>query len=164
MGAQQKGDDHAEVDVEDVAPLADAGESAGEDLCTSTPRDGSVQRLASSGLPGVQDERDPVTDHLMPDATPAGFYHVDRLNIPDRKYGVLQLLWYSNGEIRFRHLCDRTNSADGDRGVIICAPLLQIEEGNHRVVCVSPPTIEPSIHCPDCGTHGHVTNGSWVPA
>lgn len=87
--------------------------------------------------------------------------HVDRIEVPDHHRAVRQLLWYSNGEIRFRHLCDRTSSG---RGVIICAPLLQIAEGGHRVVQAVPVTIEPSIQCGDCGLHGHVTDGKWVPA
>lgn len=70
-----------------------------------------------------------------------------------------RVLFYGGQEVRFEHRCDR-----GDRGVVICAPALQIENGGHRVVQRSPLTIEPSILCPDCGTHGFVRDGKWVEA
>lgn len=58
---------------------------------------------------------------------------------------------------RFRHRCDR-----GDRGVIICAPLLTEGEGGHVVTGTeNGPTVTPSILCPDCGTHGFITDGQW---
>lgn len=75
-----------------------------------------------------------------------------------------RLLHYPDGTVRFEHRCDR-----GDRGVIVCAPALQIGsghtlthagEGDHN----NPrgkPTVSPSILCPDCGLHGFVTDGRW---
>lgn len=32
------------------------------------------------------------------------------------------------------------------------------------VVRLDPITLTPSIACPRCGAHGHVTDGRWVPA
>jgi hypothetical protein len=61
-------------------------------------------------------------------------------------------------DVRFMHRCDRTAV---DRGVVICAPRLQIGAG-HAVVATSPLTIVPSILCPDCGTHGFVKGDVWV--
>lgn len=87
------------------------------------------------------------------------------------------LLFYADGTVRFRHRCDR-----GERGVIICAPALQLKKepiyqpgaptmnpGGHTITTTNPVTdrhipvtVEPSILCPDCGTHGFVRNGRWV--
>ena len=82
---------------------------------------------------------------------------------------VYRLLTYSNGTVRFEHRCDR-----GARGVIICAPALRIGSG-HSITyspCKRPacrgthdvPTVRPSISCPDCGTHGFITDGRWADA
>lgn len=67
------------------------------------------------------------------------------------------LLVYEDGTARFRHRCDR-----GQRGVIICAPLLMLGQGHvltrddqERL------TVQPSILCHDCNTHGFVTDGVW---
>lgn len=62
--------------------------------------------------------------------------------------------FYPDGAPRFAHRCDR-----GDRGVIWCAPLLfrhTVDRGSM--------TVTPSVLCADCGTHGFITNGQWVPA
>ena len=67
-----------------------------------------------------------------------------------------RVLFYPDGTARFEHRCDR-----GERGVIICAPLLQLASGGHRIVQDDPLTITPSILCPDCGTHGFITEGRW---
>ncbi len=71
----------------------------------------------------------------------------------------MALIEYPDGRVAFRHVCDR-----GDRGVIVCAPFLQTETGGHQVVSRHPYTITPSILCPDCGTHGFVTDNNWVSA
>ena len=68
-----------------------------------------------------------------------------------------RVLFYEDGRACFEHRCDR-----GERGVIICAPALQIDGGGHQIVQEDPLTITPSILCPDCGTHGFITNGRWV--
>lgn len=81
---------------------------------------------------------------------------------PDRR-----LLYYSDGTVRFEHRCDR-----GERGVIICAPALRIGHGhtvtrNDRQTHENPhgqPTVRASVLCPDCGTHGFITNGRWAAA
>jgi len=67
-----------------------------------------------------------------------------------------RILTYADGTRRFEHRCDR-----GPRGVIICAPKL---DERHQVVRLQPLTVVPSILCPDCGTHGFVRDGRWVPA
>ena len=68
-----------------------------------------------------------------------------------------RLLGYPDGEVRFEHRCDR-----GERGVIICAPALQIGNG-HTLTWneLGQPTVRASILCPDCGTHGFITDGRW---
>jgi len=65
---------------------------------------------------------------------------------------------YPDGTWRFWHLC---KVVDGTG--IICAPALRLD-GGHRVVTEDPLTIDPSILCPDCGAHGFVRDGRWVPA
>jgi hypothetical protein len=71
-----------------------------------------------------------------------------------------RLLTYTDGKVRFEHRCDR-----GDRGTIICAPALQIGNG-HTLTRDSQgaPTVRASILCPDCGTHGFITDGRWAVA
>lgn len=72
------------------------------------------------------------------------------------------LLFYADGTVRFRHRCDR-----GERGVIVCAPALQLD-GGHSITTRdpvadkgTPVTVTPSILCSDCGTHGFVRDGQW---
>lgn len=68
-----------------------------------------------------------------------------------------RLLTYADGTVRFEHRCDR-----GDRGVIICAPALMLGRGHTLTRNESgEPTVRASILCPDCGTHGFVTDGRW---
>lgn len=76
------------------------------------------------------------------------------------KVGPYRVLWYPNGDVRFAHRCDRESPG---RGIVDCAPLLQIG-GGHTIVTRTPLTISPSILCDDCGTHGFVQQGQWVPA
>lgn len=66
-----------------------------------------------------------------------------------------RLLFYPDGVVRFEHKC---KVVDGVQ--IICAPALQLREGGHRIWLASV-TVEPSISCPDCGTHGFITNARW---
>lgn len=71
-----------------------------------------------------------------------------------------RLLFYSDTEIRFEHTCDR-----GERGVIVCAPMLTDvnQPGGHQVTGPRErPTVYPSVLCPDCGTHGFITDGRWA--
>lgn len=67
------------------------------------------------------------------------------------------LNYYQDGTVRFEHRCDR-----GDRGVIICAPLLQLDGGH--TIDREAVTVSPSILCSDCGTHGFVRRGVWEAA
>lgn len=77
---------------------------------------------------------------------------------------MYRLLTYEDGAVRFEHRCDR-----GRRGVLVCAPLLCIGPhaggpGGTHVLTRNEneqPTIEGSIWCHDCGTHGFVTDGRW---
>jgi hypothetical protein len=68
-----------------------------------------------------------------------------------------RVLFYEDGSARFEHRCDR-----GERGTIICAPLLQLANGGHRIIQDEPLTIMPSILCEDCDTHGFITEGRWA--
>lgn len=76
-----------------------------------------------------------------------------------------RLLFWSDVEVGFEHRCDR-----GDRGVIVCAPRLTSvgQPGGHQITWSMPshngrlvPTVRASILCPDCGTHGFITDGRW---
>lgn len=67
-----------------------------------------------------------------------------------------RVLFYEDSTARFEHRCDR-----GDRGVVICAPAMQLDNG-HTILQADPLTISPSILCPDCGTHGFIRDGRWV--
>lgn len=60
--------------------------------------------------------------------------------------------------VRVEHPCP---SGNGKARVI--APALQIGRG-HTITHSDPVTVTPSVMCPDCGLHGHITNGVWVPA
>lgn len=80
----------------------------------------------------------------------------------------LRLLNYPDGTVRFEHRCDR-----GERGVIVCAPALQIgpENGHGHAITHDgegtrnhprgKPTVSPSILCSDCGLHGFIVDGVW---
>lgn len=95
-----------------------------------------------------------------------GWEHAD---IIDNLGPIYRLLTYADGTVRFEHRCDR-----GDRGTIICAPALQIGNGHTLTYgpCPRPdcqgthetPTVRASISCPDCGTHGFITDGRWAEA
>lgn len=78
--------------------------------------------------------------------------HVRRVDLDAHR----AIVFPGDGSVLFRHVCDR-----GARGVIICQPALQIGQG-HTVVTEDPLTIVASILCPDCGTHGFVTDGRWI--
>ena len=88
---------------------------------------------------------------ILATIVPAGAVHEDHLGLD------MSLLTYADGVVRFRHLCDR-----GARGVIVCAPALQIGNG-HTLTRREDgaATVRASILCADCGTHGFVTDGRW---
>ena len=102
-----------------------------------------------------------------PFLVPPAWVQADMIN--NLAYDQHRLLTYADGTVRFEHRCDR-----GERGTIICAPALQIGNGHSLTygTCVRPdcqgthdaPTVTPSILCPDCGTHGFITNGRWADA
>jgi len=89
-----------------------------------------------------------------PFLTPPGW--TESVFIPHAGGPTYRVLFYPDGTARFEHRCDR-----GDRGVIICAPLLQLD-GGHRIEQREPLTISPSILCTDCGTHGFIREGRWA--
>lgn len=86
----------------------------------------------------------------VPRVVQPGFTRIDVI-------GEYRLLSYDDGTVRFEHTCDR-----GPRGVIVCAPALQIGNG-HTLTRNNDgqPTVRASILCDDCGTHGWVTDGRW---
>ena len=81
--------------------------------------------------------------------SPEGYTNEIRLT------GAVSVLLYKVGPPRIRHHC---KVVDGQ--ALIVAPKLS---GRHTVVAWEPLSIVPSILCPDCGLHGYVTNGTWVP-
>ena len=99
---------------------------------------------------------DRLADENFPNLVQEGWQ--DSTFIPHLAGPSYRILWYPNGTARFEHLCDR-----GERGVVVCAPALQLD-GGHFIQQREPLTITPSILCPDCGTHGFITNGRWVKA
>lgn len=96
------------------------------------------------------------SDEYEPFCVPKGWAR--SVFIPHTLGPTYRVLFYDDGVVRFEHRCDR-----GERGTIICAPALMIGNG-HTIVQDDPLTIEASILCPDCGTHGWVRNGRWVSA
>lgn len=75
--------------------------------------------------------------------------------IPHAGGPTYRVLFYADGTARFEHRCERPHITT------VCAPALRLD-GGHRIVQDDPLTIEPSILCPDCGTHGFIRNGRWV--
>lgn len=75
----------------------------------------------------------------------------------------VRALFYEDGTVRIEHKCKVIeDEMDGSRTQVICAPRLQLGNG-HTVVTEEPLTVVASIACPDCGLHGFITNGRWVP-
>ena len=89
----------------------------------------------------------------VPFCVPAGW--IDSVFIKNATGPSYRLLFYKDGSVRFEHRCDR-----GDRGVIICAPRLQLE-GGHVLTRGPLLTVTPSILCSDCGTHGVIADSRW---
>jgi hypothetical protein len=75
----------------------------------------------------------------------------------------IEILFMQDGEVRVAHDCDRHIRLPNSKMLLRCAPRLMIGQG-HTVVTREPLTIVASILCSDCGLHGFVTNGVWVPA
>lgn len=96
-------------------------------------------------------------DQPVPRAITKGWNEIVLVSAPQPRTQTRHaLVFYPDGRIAFRHECDH-----GERGLIICAPFLRIGDG-HTLVSRYPLTVIPSILCPDCGTHGFVTDGNWV--
>lgn len=80
----------------------------------------------------------------------------------------VRALFYDDGTVRIEHKCKTLPAGTGpgyddQRPVqIVCAPQLQLGNG-HTIVQDDPLTVVASIACPDCGLHGHITDGRWVP-
>lgn len=90
---------------------------------------------------------------VEPDWTSAVF-------IPNTLGPSYRILRYGDGSARFEHRC---REIDGVQ--LVVAPLLRLNEPyGHRIVQTAPLTIEPSIACPDCDTHGFIRKGRWVAA
>ena len=69
--------------------------------------------------------------------------------------------FYADGSIGIRHRCTRPR----DGQTLIVAPRLVLgEPGGHTVNTYDPLDVTPSVGCDDCGLHGFVRNGQWVPA
>lgn len=66
-------------------------------------------------------------------------------------------LMFFDGEARplFRHRCDR-----GERGILICAPALN--PAHVITESASGVTVRASVLCPDCNTHGFITDSAWT--
>jgi len=73
--------------------------------------------------------------------------------------GYVYAIRHTSEGWRFSHVCTSPRSGHTWR----IAPLLQIGHG-HEVLSTHPLHIEASILCDDCGTHGWVRDGEWVPA
>lgn len=71
----------------------------------------------------------------------------------------VEILFMQDGTVRAAHDCKMV----GVNKRLRCAPALMIGQG-HTVVKRGPLTIVASILCTDCGLHGFVTNGAWIPA
>lgn len=71
----------------------------------------------------------------------------------------IEILFMQDGTVRAAHDCKLV----GDEKRLRCAPALMIGQG-HTIVTREPLTIVASILCTDCGLHGFVTNGAWIPA
>lgn len=70
----------------------------------------------------------------------------------------VRALFYEDGRVGIEHRCKVVDDTQ-----IICAPLLQLD-GGHSITSEDPLTVTPSIACGDCGLHGFIRDGRWVPA
>lgn len=73
----------------------------------------------------------------------------------------IELVEHTDGTIRFHHPCKSIEYVDDDEvHTLRCGPALA---PGHLVVWPAggPPTVSPSVLCPDCSTHGFVVDGAW---
>lgn len=73
----------------------------------------------------------------------------------------VRALFYGDGTVRIEHRCKVLEMDDGAHH-LVTAPRLQLGSG-HTIVQDEPLSIVASIACPDCGLHGYITDGRWVP-
>lgn len=109
------------------------------------------------------------TEHaiaLLADLTPTEGV-ASTIPLPNCTVGA-EIVLMLDGRRLFSHVCDRRVSNPNrhsrftaNAGVIRCAPELDVA---HRTESTDPLTITPSILCLDCGLHGYVRAGRWVPA
>lgn len=71
----------------------------------------------------------------------------------------IRALFYPDGTVRLEHHCMRPR----DGLTLKVAPRLQLDAG-HTIVQRDPLTVDPSCGCSDCGLHGWVRDGTWMPA
>lgn len=83
---------------------------------------------------------------------------IQSVDVPNLAGPSIRALGYEDGTIRIEHKCRVIDNTQ-----LIVAPALQLDAG-HRVEQEDPLTVSPSILCPDCGLHGFIQHGRWVPA
>lgn len=73
--------------------------------------------------------------------------------------------WLPPHHVMLEHRCQAWPSeVDGHLVQKLVAPELDPAHAIHRAEYGGPLSITPSLLCPDCGLHGYVTDGRWVPA
>ena len=75
----------------------------------------------------------------------------------DVGYGTIIIRFMSDDTIRVVHDCALIDERVRIRVALILSPTLVVEQEE-------PLTIVGAIFCPDCGLHGFVRNGKWMPA
>lgn len=70
----------------------------------------------------------------------------------------IALAFYPDGSVGLRHRCTRPR----DGQTLIVAPRLRLGDGH--TLDEATLTVTPSCGCHDCGLHGWVRDGGWVPA
>ncbi len=81
-----------------------------------------------------------------------------RITVGEHEGYPLQLLVMVDTTVRFSHVCHLRGGH-----TLRTAPRLQLEAG-HRIESMNALTISPSILCEDCGVHGFVREGRWIPS
>jgi hypothetical protein len=71
--------------------------------------------------------------------------------------GPVTIVVYPNGVACVEHRCEPKRRW----APVVAAPKLNPQ---HQVIADQPMTILPAIFCVDCGLHGEVRDGDWLPA